>query len=234
MMSDEILSAFCKIAEHLCKGDTVDETLASAVEFATVFLSCDECCTYVRENDELVPWVWKHVNHGSLQRTALSINHGFAAAVGQHRAPIAVSTDSMKGTAFKPFEDWSRNSGEMFVCAPFLLHSQLVGAITIRHWKPRAYRRQEFQFLSSIGYMIGAELGISRMEEENANLLLELETRKLVERGKGILQRDLGMSEQQAYSALQRESEQRKRPMKDIAQAIILSAQVRQNVIQTD
>lgn len=84
------------------------------------------------------------------------------------------------------------------------------------------YRRHEFGFLSSIGYIIGAELGISRLEEENANLVLELETRKLVARGKGILKPDLGMSDQEAYLALQRESEYRKRSMKDIAQAIIL------------
>ena len=233
-MSDEILSGLCKIAEHVCKGDTVDETLASAVEYATVFLNCDECCTYVRQGDELLPWVWKHVNHGSLQLAALSINDGFAAVVGEHRAPIAVSADSVKGTAFKAFEDWSRNPGETFVCAPFLMRSQLVGVIALRHWKPRPYRRHEFKFLSSIGYMIGAELGISRMEQENANLLLELETRKLVERSKGILQRDLGISNQEAYLALQRQSQQKKQSMKDIAQAIILGAQVRQSAIQSE
>lgn len=233
-MSDEILNAFFQIAEHVSKGDTVDETLASAVEFATVFLNCDESCTYVRQDDELVPWVWKHVTHGSLQRSALSIHDGFAAAVGKYRVPIAVSPDSAKRAAFKAFEDWSRNPGETFVCAPFISRSQVAGAITLRHWKPRVYRRQEFEFLSSIGYIIGAELGISRLQEENANLLLELETRKLVARGKGILQRDLGMSDQEAYMALQRESQQKKRSMKDIAQAVILSAEVRQNVAQTD
>ena len=78
------------------------------------------------------------------------------------------------------------------MCAPFLSRSQLVGAITIRHREPRLYRRQEFMFLSSIAYIIGAELGVSRLEEENAKLLLELETHKLVERGKGILR---GISE---------------------------------------
>ena len=233
-MSDELLSAFFKIAKHIGKGDTMDETLASTVEFVTEFLNCDECDTYVRQGDKLVPWVWRHVNRGSFERNVLSIDDGFATAVGQHRAPIAVSTDAVKGAAFKDFEDWSRNPGETFVCAPFLSRSQLVGAITLRHWKPRPYRPHEFKFLSSIGYIIGAELGISRLEEENANLLLELETRKLVERGKGILQRDLGMSDQEAYLALQRQSQQKKRSMKDIAQAIILGAEVRQGVNRTE
>jgi two-component system, response regulator PdtaR len=173
-MSEEMFTAFYKIADHVSKGDTVDETLASTVEFATVFLNCDECCTYVRQGDELVPWVWKHVKHGSLERTSLPIDSGFAAAVKMQRAPIAVSADSTHGARCKVFAQWSRNPGETFVCAPFLSRSQLVGAITLRHWQPRSYRWHEHQFLSRIGYMVGAELGIARLEKENADLLLEL------------------------------------------------------------
>lgn len=233
-MLEEIFAAFCKIADHVSKGDTVDETMASTVEFATVFLQCDECCTYVRQGSELVPWVWKHVKNGSLERTSLPVNSGFAAAVQAQRVPIAVSGDSTNRATFKAFVEWSRNPGETFVCAPFLSRSQLVGALTLRHWQPRMYRHHEFQFLSSIGYVVGAELGIDRLERENADLVLELETRKLVERSKGILQRDLRMSEQEAYAALRRQSQQKKRPMKDIAQAIILNAEVRQNVVQTE
>ena len=233
-MLEEIFAAYYKIAEHVSKGDTVDETLASAVEFATVFLNCDECCTYVRQGDALVPWVWKHVRNGSLERTSLPVDSGFVAVVAAERAPIAVSAESTKRAKFRTFPEWSRNPGEAFVCAPFMSRSQLVGAITLRHWQPRHYRQQEFQFLSSIGFMLGAELGIAQLEQENADLLLELETRKLVERSKGILQRDMGISEQEAYSALQRESQQKNRTMQDVARAIILDAEVRQNVLQME
>lgn len=59
---------------------------------------------------------------------------------------------------------------------------------------------------------------------------MELETRKLVERGKGILQRDLGLREHEAFLALQRHSQQKKRAMKEIGQAIILRAEVRQSM----
>lgn len=233
-MLEEIFAAYYKIAEHVSKGDTVDETLASAVEFATVFLNCDECCTYVHQGDALVPWVWKHVRNGSLERTSLPVDSGFVAVVAAERAPIAVSAESTKRATFRTFHEWSRNPGETFVCAPFMSGSQLVGAITLRHWRPRHYRQHEFQFLSSIGFMLGAELGIARLEQENADLLLELETRKLVERSKGILQRDMGISEREAYSALQRESQRKNRTMQDVARAIILDAEVRQNVLQME
>jgi len=49
---------------------------------------------------------------------------------------------------------------------------------------------------------------------------------KLLERGKGTLQRELGLTEEQAYLALQRQSRQNRRPIKEIAQAIILRDEV--------
>ena len=40
---------------------------------------------------------------------------------------------------------------------------------------------------------------------------------------------ELGLSEHEAFLALQRQSRQKNRPMKEIAQAIILNAEVRQS-----
>lgn len=63
----------------------------------------------------------------------------------------------------------------------------------------------------------------SVLESERTALSVKLETRKIIDRAKGILQRDLRISEEEAYRALQRESQQRRRPMRDIAESIILN-----------
>jgi uroporphyrinogen-III synthase len=67
------------------------------------------------------------------------------------------------------------------------------------------------------------------MEEVNSNLTDQLQTRKVVERAKGILQRELRLSEEQAYLALQQQSRQKRKAMREIAEAIILSDEVRVN-----
>jgi AmiR/NasT family two-component response regulator len=56
-----------------------------------------------------------------------------------------------------------------------------------------------------------------------------LEVRKVVERAKGILQHEMRISEQDAYLVLQRQSQQRRKPMKDIAEAVVLSYAVKQD-----
>ena len=48
-----------------------------------------------------------------------------------------------------------------------------------------------------------------------------------MERAKGILQRDMGMDEEAAYIALQKQSRQRRRPLREIAEAIILTEDMR-------
>ncbi|MGC2421367.1 MAG: DUF4118 domain-containing protein [Candidatus Acidiferrales bacterium] len=62
-----------------------------------------------------------------------------------------------------------------------------------------------------------------RLESEKSVLSDQLETRKVVERAKGILQRNMAISEEEAYLTLQRESRQRRKSMKEIADAVILS-----------
>jgi uroporphyrinogen-III synthase len=48
-----------------------------------------------------------------------------------------------------------------------------------------------------------------------------------VERAKGVLQRDFGMDEESAYRAMQRESRQRRKSMREIAEAILLNEDLR-------
>ena len=65
------------------------------------------------------------------------------------------------------------------------------------------------------------------LETEKSALSDKLETRKLVDRAKGILQRDLRLSEEDAYRAMQRESQQTRRSMKEIAESIILTDELK-------
>lgn len=57
--------------------------------------------------------------------------------------------------------------------------------------------------------------------KEAADAKHQLESRKLIERAKGILMRRTGSSEQEAYRIMQRSSQDRSVPMVDIARAVI-------------
>jgi response regulator NasT len=63
------------------------------------------------------------------------------------------------------------------------------------------------------------------LENEVGDLKLALETRKLVDRAKGILMDSQGISEAEAFRKIQKMSMNTRKPMKDVAEAIILAQQ---------
>jgi AmiR/NasT family two-component response regulator len=97
-----------------------------------------------------------------------------------------------------------------------------VGVINLQNSQPHSYTRREIRLLSTIGFFVGAEIEMARLEEKSSQLSEELEARKIVERAKGILQRELKVSEEEAYLTLRRQSRMMRKTMKEVSQAIIL------------
>ena len=63
------------------------------------------------------------------------------------------------------------------------------------------------------------------LDQEVADLKEKFETRKLIERAKGILMDQKGLSEAEAFRRIQKMSMNMRRPMKEIAQAIVITAE---------
>ena len=59
------------------------------------------------------------------------------------------------------------------------------------------------------------------LQQENQSLKETLEARKLIERAKGLLMQQRGLSEAQAYSLLKKSSMNMRKPMANVAQAIV-------------
>jgi uroporphyrinogen-III synthase len=114
-----------------------------------------------------------------------------------------------------------------------LSRGKLVGVINLQHRQPHDHTHREIQLISTIGFLVGAEIETARLEIENSQLSERLETRKVLDRAKGILQRDLGLTEEDAYLTIQRQSRQRRKTKKEIAEAIILTDELRRGKATT-
>lgn len=65
------------------------------------------------------------------------------------------------------------------------------------------------------------------LEGERSTLSDRLQTRKLLDRAKGILQRELMITEEEAYRTIRRESQDRRKSMKEIAESIVLNDEMK-------
>jgi response regulator NasT len=63
------------------------------------------------------------------------------------------------------------------------------------------------------------------LDQEVADLKEKFETRKLIDRAKGILMDQKGLSEAEAFRRIQKMSMNMRRPMKEIAQAIVITSE---------
>ena len=228
-VEDSPVELIHEIGGRLATGDGFHEVLERVVEFASALVKCDSCLIYVLEGEDLVLRASKNAHPDVVGRLKLRVGQGITGWVAEHNEPVAVSERAAQDPRFQFFHELPEDSYEAFLSVPLMCRGRVVGAINLQHRMPHIYKRKEIRMISAIGFLVGAEIELARVEEVNSNLTDQLQTRKVVERAKGILQRELGLSEEQAYLALQKQSRQKRRAMREIAEAIILSEEVREN-----
>jgi uroporphyrinogen-III synthase len=126
------------------------------------------------------------------------------------------------------FNELPEDRFEAFLSVPLLSRGRVVGVINLQNKEPHDYTEREISLISTVGFLVGAEIEMARLEKERSQLADRLEVRKVVERAKGILQEDLNISEREAYLMLQRQSQQRRTAMRNIAEAVVLSNSIKQ------
>lgn len=212
---------------RIASADGFHQALDRVLDFAVELVKCDSCFIYVLSGEDLVLRASKNPHQELLDRLKLRIGQGITGWVAEHREPVAVFKEAYKDPRFQRFNELPEDRYEAFLSVPLFSRGRLVGVMNLQHGDPHVYTEREIGLLATVGSLAGAEIELARLESQNTELSQQLETRKIVERAKGILQRDLGLTEEQAYLSVQRQSRQKRKTMKEIAEAIILSEEVK-------
>jgi uroporphyrinogen-III synthase len=218
-----------EIGIRLASADGFHEVLTRVVEFASALVKCDSCLIYVLEGEDLVLRASKNSHPEVVDRLRLRLGQGITGWVAEHQEPVAVSENAALDPRFQFFHELPEDTYQAFLSVPLMCRGRVMGVINLQHRQHHVYRRREIRLISTIGFLVGAEIELARLEDANSDLSERLQTRKIVERAKGILQRDLALTEEQAYLMLQRQSRQKRKAMKEIAEAVVLSDELRGN-----
>jgi uroporphyrinogen-III synthase len=216
-----------EISSRIAAADSFHMVLERIVEFVTTVIPCDSCFIYVLEDQNLVLRASKNPHTESLGQIGLAIGQGITGWVAEHREPVAIASNASNDPRFKAFKNLPEDHFEAMLSTPIMSASKVVGVINLQHRLPYQHKTHEIRLLSMLGFLVGSEIERARLESENLQLASRLETRKAVDRAKGILQRDLTINEDDAYRMMQRESRQRRKSMREIAEAILLSEDLR-------
>lgn len=216
-----------EISSRIAAADSLHLVLDRIVNFISSMIPCDSCFIYVLEGDNLVMRASKNPHADLVDQMGIQIGQGVTGWVAKHRQPVAIASGASNDPRFKPFKNLPEDHFEAMLCTPIMCAGRVVGVINLQHRLSYRHSTHEVRLLSTLGHLIGAEIERARLEVENSQLANRLETRKVVDRAKSILQKDLSLSEDEAYQMMHRESRQRRKSMREIADAILLSEELR-------
>jgi uroporphyrinogen-III synthase len=211
---------------------SLDEMLGEIVGLTVQVTDCDACLVYLLERDsgEIVLRASQVPHAADLGNLRMKMGEGVTGWVAEHKSVVALSSNAAADRRFKRFQALVEDTYEAFLSVPLVSGGEVIGVINVHHRAQHAHSSEEVGLLTFIGEQMGGAIVKSMLGEENARLLEEtlemkrqLETRKLVERAKGILQSKYKLTEEEAYLRLRNESRRLRRPMRDLAEAIILA-----------
>jgi uroporphyrinogen-III synthase len=211
-----------EIGSRMAASSSLRTVLRRIMDFAGAIVKCDSCFVYVLENDELILRASKNPHPEEVDHLRLGLGEGITGWVAKNKQPVAVACNAFQDSRFQFFNELPEDRYEAFLSVPILCRGQLVGVMNLQNREPHSYTRREIRLLSTIGFFVGAEIEMARLEEKSSQLSEELEARKIIERAKGILQRELKVSEEEAYLTLRRQSRMLRKTMKEVSQTIIL------------
>ncbi|MBV8573058.1 MAG: ANTAR domain-containing protein [Acidobacteriaceae bacterium] len=211
---------------------SLDEMLGEIVGLTVQVTDCDACLVYLieRETNEIVLRASQVPHQGDLGNIRLKVGEGVTGWVVEHRSIVALASNASADSRFKRFQALVEDTYEAFLSVPLVSGGDVIGVINVHHREPHAHTSDEIALLTFVGEQMGGAITKSflaeenvRLQEETAEMRRQLETRKIVERAKGILQMRHNLTEEEAYLRLRNESRRLRRPMRELAEAIILS-----------
>src|SRR5438093_124124 len=160
-----------------------------------------------------------------LNKLPIKIEDSLSGRVVRERQLVTVSDVSAEKSYKYP--ELARRSGlASLLSVPLLAGSKVVGTLNIYARDKRPFTAEEIGFAQAVAGQAALAIENARLIAESLEMKKALETRKVIERAKGIMQRRHGVSEEQAYLDMRSESRRLRRPMRELAEAIILAEEL--------
>jgi uroporphyrinogen-III synthase len=217
------LDVLQQVSSSLTSTDPLHVVLSRIVACVCAMVPCDSCFLYTLEDDKLVLRASRNPHAEEIDQLNVSVGQGVTGWVAEHREPVSIPERASEDPRFSAFRNLPEDTFEAMLCIPVLCARRVVGVLNLQHKRPYFHTDMERRLLATVGVLVGAEIERARLETENLALTDRLESRKVIDHAKGILQRDLKISEDEAHRMMQKESRHRRKSMREIAEAVLLS-----------
>ena len=226
------VSLLHKISSIVSSERSTDEMLGEIVGLTVQVTDCDACLVYLidQTTNEIVLRASQVPHAGEIGNLRMQVGEGVTGWVVENKSVVVLGSNASSDWRFKRLDPLVEDTYEAFCSIPLITGGEVIGVVNVHHRDKHDHTAEEISLLTFVGEQMAGALTRAKLLNENARLVEEtqemkrqLETRKLVERAKGILQFKFNLTEEEAYLRLRNESRRLRRPMRDLAEAIILT-----------
>lgn len=216
-----------QIAETISYNWNLEQILSSIIDIAGNYTKSDSCFIYLVDGDKIILKASQNPHKAALGKITMKMGEGITGWAAEHKKKVVINSKAYKDKRFKFFNMLPEDKFEAFVSIPVIFKDKVIGVINVQHIKKKNYDKDRIAFLEIIAKQVGGAIENARLLSETDILKQALETRKLVEKAKGILMEELEISEDEAYKIIHKKSMDRRKSIKEVAEAIILSDELR-------
>ncbi|MEW5718001.1 MAG: GAF domain-containing protein [Chloroflexota bacterium] len=220
------LTTLREITRAISAAGSLDQILALITRKTARVISADSCSIYLLDDQNyLVLKATTGLASDAIGHARLKLGEGLTGHAAKIGKPIAASHAS-RDPRFKYLPETKETAFRSLLAAPLIARNQVIGAINVQTREDREYSEDDIELLALIADIAAGELQKAMLYDEIGGLKEALETRKLVERAKGILMKRHHIDEQDAFVRIQHQARASRRSMREVAEAIILAEQV--------
>jgi len=160
-----------------------------------------------------------------LEKLPIKIEDSLIGRVVRERTMVVVP-DVAAEKSYK-YPELARRTGlASLLSVPLLAGQKVIGTLNIYTSERHIFTTEEIGFAKAVAGQAALAFENARLISETLEMKRALEARKVIERAKGILQHRHGITEEQAYLDLRSESRRLRRPMRELAEAIVLAEEL--------
>ena len=215
--------ALSKVSRSITSNLYLEDILKLIVTVTAEIMNSKICSLSLidEKTNTLVLKTTQSMSEAYNKKPPLKVGEGIAGKAAQENKPITIY-DISKEPEYK-YKDIAKKEGlKSLLSVPLSVRGKVIGVLNNYTSKPHKFLNEEIDILTTVANQAAIVIENSELMVKTKVIQEELETRKVVEKAKGILMRSQGFSEEEAFKKIQRQSMDSRRSMREIAEAIIL------------
>lgn len=222
------IDALSKISQAITSDLYLDDVLKLIVTLTAGVIKAKICSLWLldKSTQELKISATQAMSKEYLKERSLKVGEGIVGLVVKEKKALIIS-DVLKDARYKEKQLAKKENLVSMLSVPMLVKNRAIGVINCYTTMPYKFKKGDIDLLSTVANQAAVAIENTELIVKTKVIQEELETRKKVEKAKGILMKEQGIDEDDAYNLIRRSSMDKRVPMKGIAEAIILTHEIR-------